>query len=174
MTRIFRGLGILVGSILLVSCSGIPAHRAAQCRDAFDFWDEPTRTRLLDARAQVGDTRTMVYIAFGTPLKAPTLTDDTPPLEHWEYLTYETVPAFPAGADTPLSSSPSQPSLRADTVANVVFPNLFTAPPLRLLVVEFGPDDRLVSWKLYPDAQGRAIGSDFKAIELPQSPRPKP
>jgi len=132
------------------------------------------RARLLDQRIQVGDTREMVYIALGPPLTPPTLTQNQPPLEHWEFLAFYTAPAFPAGnvPATPLESSPTQPAIQAQTTNNVVVPD-FGGPSAKLLVVEFGADDKVADWKLYGDAQGRALNPGFAPIYVPKSPRAK-
>lgn len=162
-------------SLLVGACAGIPAHRERQISAQSSQWDAATRTRLLDQRIELGDTRAMAYVALGPPLYAPTLTDDHPPREHWEFLAYETEPAFPSGTPgtaVPLESSPVQPEIRAQTTNNLVFPDL-SGPPARLLVVEFGPDDRVVEWRLYPDAQGRVVNPGFVVISMPRSPRGK-
>ncbi len=169
---------VLLGmAALLAGCAGIPVHRERQLSEAASRWDTATTARLLDERIQLGDTREMVYVALGMPLNAPTMTNDQPPMERWEYLVFETTPPFPkAGADSgaaaALESSTQQASIRAVTTNNVVFPPI-GGPDARMLTVDFGPDDKVAAWKLYPDANGGFIPPGFMEITIPKSPRVK-
>jgi hypothetical protein len=171
--RVLMVLGAAVG---LGGCStNIPTHRSHQYSEAVGSWDEATKTRVLDQHIQLGDTREMVYVALGMPLTPPVMTNDLPPRERWEYLVFETTPPFPKGADgKPLAmeSSAQQPDIRAVTTNNVVFPPM-GGPDARMLAVEFGPDDKVVEWKLYPDANGGFIPPGFEEIRMPKSPRVK-
>jgi hypothetical protein len=158
----------------LAGCGSIPTHRYRQYSNVTHEWDAATRERVLDERIQIGDTREMVYVALGMTLTPPKMTDDQPPRERWEYLVFETDPVFPDSAAgdkaPPLVSSEKQPSIRAVTMNNIVLPEI-GGPPTRLLAVEFGPDNRVVAWELYPNSEGRFISPGFEEINLPNSPR---
>jgi outer membrane protein assembly factor BamE (lipoprotein component of BamABCDE complex) len=173
--RLAGYFGLFGTAVLLSGCAPTPVHRDRQYSTVSSQWDDATHARVLDQRIQLGDTRTMVYVALGMPLVAPTLTDDQPPRERWEYLVFETDPSFPLapakGQPPPsLVSSPAQPAIRAVTTNNVVFPPI-GGPDARMLAVEFGPDDRVVAWTLYPDSHDGAIDPNFMEISLPPSPR---
>jgi hypothetical protein len=170
------GMGMTLGvAAWLAGCSGIPVHREHQLSEVASTWDEGTKARILDESIQLGDTREMVYVALGMPLKPPVMTDDEPPRERWEYLVFETTPPFPpaaanGGAPAALESSAQQPSVRAVTMDNVVFPPI-GGPDARMLTVDFGPDNKVVAWKLYPDTNGGFITPGFMEISIPKSPR---
>lgn len=169
------GIGVTLGvAAWLTGCSGIPVHREHQVSEIAGTWDEGTKARILDEGIQLGDTREMVYVALGMPLKPPVMTDDQPPRERWEYLVFETTPPFPPsganGAAAAMESSAQQPGVRAVTMDNVVFPPM-GGPDARMLTVDFGPDDKVVAWKLYPDANGGFIAPGFMEIMIPKSPR---
>jgi len=172
------GIVVVLGvAAWLAGCSGIPVHRERQVSEIAGTWDEGTKARILDESIQLGDTREMVYVALGMPLKPPVMTNDQPPHERWEYLVFETTPPFPpAGANgvaAALESSARQPGVRAVTMDNVVFPPM-GGPDARMLTVDFGPDDKVVAWKLYPDANGGFITPGFMEITIPKSPRGQP
>lgn len=144
----------LSGCVLTLSP---PEHRARQYSNQFSTYSEPVRVRLREATIAVGDDRTAVYIALGTPQKRLIGYDRDEdsgfviPLEFWEYSGY------PSG-DT---------EGRFVTLNNGGF-----APPLGLspygkITVEFA-NSHVRSFSFNPDKN--AQGGHNRSMKVPSNP----
>lgn len=79
--RVVSALLLSVLLVLHVGC-GTQAHRSRQYEAAFGSWPEEIQQRVLSGVVREGDSREMVYIALGSPLRVLSHGD----WERWEYL----------------------------------------------------------------------------------------
>lgn len=83
---LLRGIGLIL-LLMTVACS-TQSHRARQYSGFFDSYSEEEQQRLLAGRVALGDTREMVYIALGSPLRQVRLGEIEDARERWEYLVW--------------------------------------------------------------------------------------
>ena len=64
---------IIVGGLFLAGCESIDT-RVREQADAYESWPTATQERIRGGEVQIGDTKEMVYVAFGKPTKNESIT----------------------------------------------------------------------------------------------------
>ncbi len=155
---------ILLSSFFLCLFCGCASTAQHRDRQYANDWDGALSQRIQQGVIAQGDTRLMVYVAYGPPLYQPILTDRN--RERWEYL--GSIKPRPELL-RPLETT----SVCFSSTNDVRFENPFqTQNSLKTLVVEFDEQGKVVSFSLFPAPAGsRVTRPDSTAFRLPDLPK---
>lgn len=150
---------LMILGLLLSGCGTTASHRARQYTQN---WPAETADRLDKGVVQHGDSRLMVYIAYGPPAYGPVLMGND--RERWEYLGYEKpLPALPNLGKSAFCFA---------TTNDVVFASPLKTSPSKRLRVEFDSQDTVCAIGLVDPLQPLHVrqltSSDYR---LPASVR---
>ena len=146
---------------LAAGCASTAVHRERQYPND---WNSALSQRIQEGVIAEGDTRQMVYVAYGPPLYAPFITSQN--LERWQYL--GKLQKLPEMLEPPKNNA-----VCFSTTNDFNFQNPFQSEAsLYLLAIDFSEDGRVFQIRCSPAPEGSRVPiKSSSEYRIPEKPR---